>query len=205
MNQISNSTHFEAWLYCDESNICPDPIEKKIKSFSDLDLGWNYGEGESITQEVIKKALEVYKIGKSYCLDCEVFAITDGSIEVSLYRKDHFMDFLIKEDNSIDFTHEVGTGNKYKEVENINNISIDNIKNKINGLIESCNGLESLATITIKAKGGLPIIVSGTAKTKPFQFFWGSVSAIRTAPQCASILKNIILPLQESTQLVICR
>jgi|GEM_PF-1793494 len=205
MNQISYSIQFETWLHCDESNLCPDPIETKIKSFSDLQAGWNYGAGEPISQEVINNALEVYKIGKSYCLDCEVFATTDGNIEVSLYRKDHFMDFLIKEEMSIDFIHEVGVGNKYKEEENVHNIPMDELKNKINRLIEICNVSESSATITIRAKNVLPSAVSQTPKTNPFLFFLENVSAKHISHPCASIFGNFILPPQESTRSVIYR
>ena len=114
-----------------------NPIERKIESFADLPSGWNYGEGDPINHNVIDKALEIYQIGKPLYLNCEVIPNTDGSIEISLYRQDHFMDFCINEDMSIDFVYEVGNGTEYNEIENINDISIDAIKNKLNRLIEA--------------------------------------------------------------------
>src|SRR5208337_1082027 len=97
MQQVSGQQEFQPWLCCSSEAPCPDPIVEKIRSFANLQEGWNYGEGRAPSRFVIDKAIEIYQIGKELALDAEVFPLVDGDIEVSLYMEDHFMDILVHE------------------------------------------------------------------------------------------------------------
>jgi len=112
-------------------------IEDKIISFGNLEEGWNFGEGSPASKEVIDKALEIYWIGRRYKLACEVFPATDCGIMVSFYKEDQFIDFDIETDLHINFVREVGIGFKYEEVECVENISHQDIINKIYNLATS--------------------------------------------------------------------
>ncbi len=114
-------------------------IEKKIRTLGNLETGWNYGEGAAPNQEVIEQAIDLSRLGKTYNLSCEVFPVSDGEIEVSLYQDEHFLDILIKKDLTMELTHEVGIGSNYDEKEFIENVSQDKITEKLLDFWEKCN------------------------------------------------------------------
>ena len=105
-----------------------DLIENKIQSFRDLPDGWDFGYGKAPSQFVIDIAIEIYRFGKNLGLNTEVFPIVDGSLEISLYMRDHFMDCLIQENGQIEFSYEIGIGEKYETILQIENISLIKIK-----------------------------------------------------------------------------
>lgn len=106
-------------------------IEQKLRSFGELPEGWDFGEGSPPTQEIIEQAIDIFKLGKTYDLKCEVFAIGEGEIEVSLFKGEQFFDILIRNDTTMEFTYEFGVGDNYEEIENIVNISREEIEQKL--------------------------------------------------------------------------
>lgn len=170
---------FEPWYFCKDSTSCSDPTENKLLSFANLPEGWNYGEGSPPTERTVHRAIEIYKVGKSYGLDCEVFPVSDGCIEVSLYRNKYFIDILVKGDGTLDYTYEVGIGSNFQEVEQTEDISFDEVKKHVGDLMKLCSVLESSETITIKGKSASRIAVSQTQKVQ-FPLLIKSVSMSST-------------------------
>jgi hypothetical protein len=127
----------------------PDPVEEYIRSFSELPDGWNFGEGRAPSWEVIDKALQIYKLGKSYVLIGNAFPVGDGEIEISFSNKDHFIDILITNQNTFEYSYEMGIGDEYNETEHIENISLEEIESKLRALeeIKICDSLEYLMLV----------------------------------------------------------
>jgi|SRR5208282_1668245 len=163
MNQISGQQDFQLLFYCSDQDPCPDPIEEKIQLFTKLQEGWNYGEGRVPSQSVIDRAIKIYRSGKQLGLDAEVFPLINGGIEISLYREDHFMDILVHEGGRLDFSYEVGIGERYNRVDYIENISIETIKQRLSELSKLCGASESSETTTIQLNGDLFPVASSTA------------------------------------------
>ena len=122
----------------------PDPVEEYIKSFSKLWEGWNFGEGRKPTDELISRAIQIYKLGKSFGLIGSAFPVGDGEIEISFSYQDHFIDLLITNENSYDYTYEIGTGDQYNEIEHIENIALKKFESKLKALeeLKRCDSLE---------------------------------------------------------------
>ncbi len=196
----SSSGPFEPQHVCNDSDICPDPIEKKIEGFATLPRGWNYGEGEPPGQDTIEAAVEIYKIGKKLGFSCEVFPVADGEIEVSLYRKDHFVDILIKDFGAMELTYEVGIGREFKEIEHYGSISVDGVKKQLSETAKSCNVLESLGTTIIRQKSDSPIVVSHRATGQFPLLTW---TALKTSIKhsYATISRSSILATRRVTSL----
>ena len=122
----------------------PDPVEEYIRSFSELTEGWNFGEGRAPSGEAIGKAIQVYRLGKSFGLIGNAFPVGDGEIEISLSYRDHFIDILITALNTLEYTYEIGIGDEYNEIEHAENISFEEVESKLRTLEEmkSCDSLE---------------------------------------------------------------
>lgn len=121
-----------------------DPVEEYIRSFSELQEGWNFGEGIAPSDEVIDKALQIYRLGKSFLLIGNAFPVGDGEIEISFSHKDHFIDILITGQNTLEYSYEIGIGDEYSEIEQIHDVSLEKLESKLSMMeeIKLCNSLE---------------------------------------------------------------
>jgi hypothetical protein len=122
----------------------PDPVDEYIRSFSEFPEGWNFGEGKAPSGEVIEKAIQLYRIGKSFGLIGDAFPVGDGEIEISFSYQDHFIDILITAQNTLEYTYEIGIGDEYNEIEHVENIHFEEAKSKLRTLEEMklCDSLE---------------------------------------------------------------
>lgn len=121
----------------------PDPVKEYIRSFSELPAGWNFGEGNPPSEEIIKKAIQIYSLGKLSGFIGNAFPVGDGEIEISFSYQDHFIDILITSQNILEYTYEIGTGDEYNEIEYIENISFEEFESKLRALEEKlCDSLE---------------------------------------------------------------
>jgi hypothetical protein len=123
----------------------PDPVEEYIRSFSEFPDGWNFGEGKAPSGEVINKAIQVYRLGKSFGLMGNAFPVGDGEIEISFSYEDHFIDILITGQNTLEYTYEIGIGDEYDETEHIENLSFEEAELRLRALEEMkpCDSSES--------------------------------------------------------------
>lgn len=66
-----------------------DPVVERILSFQQLSEGWMYGKGEPTSSKMTEKALNIYRLAKTYgAEDIEAFPIEDGSIMIAVYHSD---------------------------------------------------------------------------------------------------------------------
>lgn len=171
----------DPWLVCSPEVPCRDHIEDKIYSFSTLKNGWDYGEGRAPQRAVIEKAIDIYRIGKRLGMDAEVFPVTSGEIEVSFSLRDHFMDIVVRDDEGLEFSYEIGIGEKYDRITSIENISLDEVEKRLGELAKLCGVSELSETITIQGRKDLRIAVFGIMEEQ-FQFLTKNVSQIVILP-----------------------
>ena len=110
-----------------------DKLEEQIESFAKLKQGWNFGEGESFSQQVIDNAIFIYKIGKMHGLLAEAFPGIDGDIVISFQNKEHFLDIKINPNASFVAEYEKGIGENFTSTL-LGLLNISDIKEKIRWL-----------------------------------------------------------------------
>ena len=109
-----------------------DPIEQEIRSLVNLQEGWDYGEGKPPSKSTINKAIQIYNLAKNYKILTEIFPIGDGDICLSFSQGEIFVDVEIESDGSYNLCIEKGIGNKYTIEEDIEDITFNDIENRLN-------------------------------------------------------------------------
>jgi hypothetical protein len=126
---------YRQWEYVQDNT--PDPVEEYIRSFAELPEGWNFGEGRPSNAEIIRKAIEIYRFGKSLGFIGNAFPMGEGEIEISFSYQEHFIDFYLTNQDTIEYTYEVGIGENYQEIDHIDNISLEQLKGKLTSFEET--------------------------------------------------------------------
>jgi hypothetical protein len=168
----------------------PDPVEEYIRSFSGLPEGWNFGEGRSPSGEIIDKAIQIYRLGKSFGLTGNAFPVGDGEIEISLSYQDHFIDILITGQETLEYTYEIGIGDEYNEIEHIENISLEETESRLRTLEEMklCDSLEySMQEGFIGIREDSKVVISEEVVLGFLSSIETVLSIILSPPQYASI------------------
>jgi hypothetical protein len=85
----------------------PHPTTKKIQGFAKKEKGWRWGEGVSFEPSILNAAialnLEAIRFG---FFETDAFPGTDGSIMVTVYYGDQYLEFAVERDGQITFYHE---------------------------------------------------------------------------------------------------
>ncbi len=81
-------------------------MRKKIKSFGELEDGWDFGTGRASPPEVINKAVEIYNLSETYGIEANAFPGTDGEIMFAIYPESHYLEFTFELDDSVTFYRE---------------------------------------------------------------------------------------------------
>jgi hypothetical protein len=99
---------------------------EKIKSFSSLPVGWNYGDGGPIKISVIQRAIDLYwTIILQGVVRTDAFAGADGEILLTAYNGEHYLGIVIEQDGKMTFRHEFKDDDlTYIEADNISEIKI---------------------------------------------------------------------------------
>jgi hypothetical protein len=150
MLSYNNSlSEYWQWKYVQDNT--PDPVEQYIRSFASLPEGWNFGEGRPSNAELITKAIEIYRSGKSLGFIGNAFPMGEGEIEISFSYQEHFIDVYLTNQGTIEYTYELGIGENYQEVDYIENISRDELQEKLTLFEEMviCGSSESSKASTI--------------------------------------------------------
>ena len=146
-----------------------DIVSEKIKSFGTMPYGWNFGEGIPANESTINLADEIKSYGNYYGYDSDAHLATDGGIYLvfSLKGKDDFIDVMINSDNTLYLKYEKGYGANYVVKMDSENVSINQIVNKLQ---EICNTSDSSTSeTTTKVKVGLQAFVSEILPMEGFQ------------------------------------
>lgn len=130
----------------------PDNIIAQIKHLKDLKEGWDYGDGDVISEKVIISAIEMYRQTLPYSLKCTVHPTSDGGITLVLSAKETFLDITIQEDLTILLTKEQGIGCNYTTLYSDKLVSKFELMLEIKKLsIENCIECISSEPFTLKS------------------------------------------------------
>lgn len=171
-----------------------DIVLNKLRSFGSLAKGWNFGRGETFTEELIKKAKDIITYvyaSVNVIFNCDVFANDDGSILLSFSKRDDFIDIKIDRDLELHLTHEKGIGANYEIINECSNTTLEYI---IEELYKVCNSLELLTSITIIKESKDSTVISLTPTEEASQSLMEIVQEKR-AVTYASTSEGIICQL----------
>ncbi len=153
------------------SEIIIDSSIKKINSFAQFNEGWDFGEGKRFENDVIRKAIEINALGRTYQFDSNALPNSNGDIIINLFIKDDFILITIKADSSLYLSHEKGIGEQYEIIYEKENVSIEEISNYLNVISEKCISLERyISKNTTLPEEDLEVIVSRPVRTAQSQF-----------------------------------
>jgi hypothetical protein len=106
------------------------PTQEKIFNFSRLESGWNYGEGERFSNEVIRSAMKLHSeiIFRGFSRT-DAFPGLDGEIQITIYEGDHYYAFELEKSGIWSVTHEI-----YNEIETVSGLDFEQVKNYLHSI-----------------------------------------------------------------------
>ena len=91
-------------------------LAKKLISFTELNDGWSYGEGEPISRFAVAVAQQFLFLGARLQLKVDVFPNLDGGCAVAFYRNHDCVEISVRADGrSVGIKVERGRGPDYDE------------------------------------------------------------------------------------------
>lgn len=118
---------------------------KKIDSFLYLEKGWHYGKGVFPSKKTIAIAKKIAEQALSNIFDTDAFPGIDGEIMVTVYYKEHYLEFTIESDGEITFVHELNDEELvYKE-----GLKLQEAKIKLDDFCEKIWNISELSTESI--------------------------------------------------------
>lgn len=104
------------------------PTTRKIQEFGERKKGWRWGEGVAFEQSILGSAialnLEAIRFG---FFTTDAFPGTDGSIMVTIYHRDQYLEFTIEPNGQVTFYHEQAN----EEVSYTEGLSLEEARTKI--------------------------------------------------------------------------
>ena len=83
-----------------------NPTKDKILSFLQLSPKWHFGEGVPPSQEIVNEALMIANQATLSTFNTDSFPGIDGEIMVTVYHKEHYLEFTVETDGSVTFFRE---------------------------------------------------------------------------------------------------
>ena len=83
------------------------PALVKIDHFLKLEKGWHFGEGVPATKQTAIKAAVLVEEAVIGRFDTDVFPGIDGEIMVTVYHKEHYLEFIVEKDGSVTYVYQV--------------------------------------------------------------------------------------------------
>ena len=130
-----------------------DAVAWKIRSFSKLPDGWDFGVGKAPSRTVVDKALNLYSRLQRFGLGADAFPIASGGVNVTFYSADHSFEVRVRADSTIDLVHEVGIGVEYEQLECAEDVGQAHVEEVLERFSESKN-------VICYSSG--PLVFSGT-------------------------------------------
>lgn len=85
-----------------------NPTEEKIKSFAGLKKGWHYGEGISISDELLDECLKFHRALNEFGFkETDAFPGLNGEIRITIYDSNCYIEFTFNTLNDIDYCLEI--------------------------------------------------------------------------------------------------
>jgi len=84
------------------------PAESKIRSFADLPVGWRYGSGGPLSDNMIERALHWHDFIKACGLvDTDAFAGANGEILLAADWREHYLEAILEIDGTVSLAYDV--------------------------------------------------------------------------------------------------
>ncbi|MBF0516072.1 MAG: hypothetical protein HQK97_02985 [Nitrospirae bacterium] len=93
-------------------NIAPPPTryenyaERKMLSYSTYAKGWYFGQGSPLSAKVLNQSMYLLYTAQAYSFFVDCALGVDGEIELVVYHDNDRLQFIITENNEIEFEHE---------------------------------------------------------------------------------------------------
>ena len=119
MTKVNNGVYFYRAQGVDGTHI----TERKIRGFKRLQKGWHYGEGRPFGDNIINAAISLHKEAlRLGFFETDAFPGANGEIMVTIYRHEHYLEFIIERDLTVTFSREDGDDEtRYEEGLTLNN------------------------------------------------------------------------------------
>lgn len=105
------------------------PTVDVIRSYAAFRGGWDFGTGEAFTEEVINEAVNITLQGEAHGFFTESFPEVTGAITVAFINDSHCLDISINPNLSYDIQYEVGIGQDYTvlvELDGVQKLELEN-------------------------------------------------------------------------------
>lgn len=124
------STHLETNALRTDLRIIK-PIVKRLQELADLPDGWDSGEGIPVKPVVIRtaKGLCVNTIG--WACHVKMFPCADGTLNLSFFREDVFVEVEIDGDGTFDIYKEKGRGDDCELLKHIPNATVEQLNDEL--------------------------------------------------------------------------
>jgi hypothetical protein len=149
----------------------PNDTEEKIRSFSELAVGWHYGSGHAPSQEMIATAIQWhrYLIRLGFTVT-DAFPGANGEIMVTAYEGAHYMEVLLDTISTVSLIHE----RDGKEVRSLDQVTPDqafHALGELAGEIWNTSGyfIQGISTVNMGSSRASP---SRSMMTEPQSFNW---------------------------------
>lgn len=152
LNQLNiKATGRISFFVSNSNDLRFDDIQKCINSYSNLKEGWDHGEGCIINSDVIRVALGIYDMGKSYEFQVEPFPMTDGGIRLIFYKpnNNHFINVEVSANLTINFKHNIGFGYPYKTETEVEDATESDLREIFKSVFNLCGSSEFYGTISL--------------------------------------------------------
>jgi hypothetical protein len=81
---------------------------EKIKELTALPDGWNFGAGRAVDAVTASRASEAVVEASLYSLETDVFPGDNGEIQVSVYSRDRYLEFVFLPSGTVEYRREQG-------------------------------------------------------------------------------------------------
>jgi len=89
---------------------------RKVQSFKNLALGWNYGQGGPVDPNVVRGAIAVLlNFSLAGLTDTDAFPGINGEVMVTAYERDHYLEAIVESDGSVSVTYDVDDVEKFSK------------------------------------------------------------------------------------------
>lgn len=176
-----------------KSSSCFYITDYKIRSFSQLALGWHYGEGGPISKAVIAIARRLNRIASHNGVrKTDAFPGLDGRISLTLYKDDDFYEFILEAEGAITFAHDRGN----QEVNYLEGLTIQKAEAIINSITSPLwTNIYASSTKNTMIQKRNSLTVQLFQEAGGFQLFKNHVSSIQ-AWESASTYKSTMQTLE---------
>lgn len=169
-------------------------IKLQIKELQKLEAGWDFGEGEAISDEVGEASLEIAETGLTLGLKADVRPTSEGGITVSLFHIDDFLFIAVKPDGFFDVIYEKGIGVNYDILDNKENLNLTTIRKYI---LQWVLSEHYIYLNTIKTQNVLPAMHLKNTKTVEYRSLMKNVQERQAINHFVTTLKYFTVPLSE--------